>query len=547
MSAKNRFFSTPQREFTAFEWTLESASGWLRNFAIARMGVLSFITVGSAFLSIESGAAYLLFLYFFGFITNYWYLRTLQLKKYVGPQQTWAQVFVDFSVVALTVALTDGPTSFFTFIFVVVVLEAGVLLGLMQGFVIATLATVFMLEQTLLHPSQATYSSTFSLWYNYLVQVMLVYLTAFISGYWNNRIHKLREFQNEILDNMTSGFVITDTRGMIAAQNKSADKILGFLSENSIGKSIEEVMRTASGDECPVLTALRSGTDYNSYEFNLQLPTGTTTLLGLTTNHMYNDAGEITGLIASFTDLTEMNVMRQELLKQDRMAVVGELAAGLAHEIRNPVAIIRGAVDEMNTAAESPELLERLRSMALRESDHLNEIVKGFLDYSRNPVAEVEPLELAAILEEVITLLRREYCEDTELNISHSISGDNFWISGNASQLKQVFVNIGKNAVESMKAAGTLSIQMNSKSEGPIEIRFEDTGPGIEPGKIERIFEPFFTMKDAGVGMGLAVCMRIMTAHNGTIRASNREGGGCAMVLHLPQLHPYDKATSNES
>jgi len=546
-STRSRFFSNPQREYTSLEWTLEGESGWLRNFAVARMGVLSFITVGSAFLSIERGAEYLLFLYTFGFLTNYWYLHTLHAKQQVGSSQTWAQVVVDFSVVALTVALTDGPTSFFTFIFVVVVLEVGVLLGLRQGFVIATLASVFMLEQTLLHPSQDRFSSTFNLWYNYLVQVMLIYLTAFISGYWNNRIYKLREFQSEILDNMASGFIITNERGMIAAQNVSASRILSIPSEESMGRSIGEIMHTASGDECPVLTALRSGKDYNSYEFQLQQPQGSTTLLGLTTNHMYNDESELTGLIVSFTDLTEMNAMRQELLRQDRMAVVGELAVGLAHEIRNPVAVIRGAVDEMRSSSQSQELIERLQAMALRESDHLNEIVKGFLDFSTNPSEDVKPLELSGIIDDVATLLRREYDQHKALQIECSIPDEAYWISGNASQLKQVFVNIGKNAVEAMDFAGTLLIQASQIDDGPVQIRFDDTGPGIEPGTIEKIFEPFFTMKDSGVGMGLAVCMRIITAHNGTIRASNRAGGGCALELRLPRLRHEAKGSKNES
>ena len=229
------------------------------------------------------------------------------------------------------------------------------------------------------------------------------------------------------------------------------------------------------------------------------------------------------------------------------MAVVGELAAGLAHEIRNPVAVIRGAVDEMRSSSLSRELMERLQAMALRESDHLNEIVKGFLDFSRNPSAEVEPLELRGIIDEVASLLRREYDEHDTLSIECSMPDKTYWISGNASQLKQVFVNIGKNAIEAMDYAGILSIQMSRNDEGPIQIRFDDTGPGIEPGKIEKVFEPFFTMKDSGVGMGLAVCMRIITAHNGTIRASNRAGGGCAMELRLPQLPREAKDSTNES
>jgi two-component system sensor histidine kinase PilS (NtrC family) len=544
---KSRFFSTPQQNYTPFEWTLEGASDWLRNFAIARMGVLSFITVGCAFLPIGRFAPFLLALYAFAFITNHLYLRTLRHKNQVGPSQTWAQVFVDFSVVALTVALTEGPTSFFTFIFVVVVLEAGVLLGLAQGFVVATFAVVFLLEQAQFHPAGARYSTTFDLWYFLMVQVMLIYLTAFISGYWNNRIHKLREFQSEILDNMTSGFVITNTQGMIAAQNNSASQILGVESKDSMGRPIAEVMRTASGEECPVQTALRSGKDYSSYEFSVQRPGGETTMLGLTTNHMYNSHGEITGIIASFTDLTEMNLMRQELLRQDRMAVVGELAAGLAHEIRNPVAVIRGAIDEMGTSSQSPELLQRLQAMAIRESDHLNEIVKGFLDFSRNPESKLEPLDVKQVIEDSVDLLRHEFNGTSDLTIDLDVQDARLPAAGNPFQLKQVFINIGKNAVEAMEHVGTLSIFAGLSKDGPIEIRFEDTGPGIDPGAIEKIFEPFFTRKDSGVGMGLAVCMRIITAHNGTIRASNRTGGGCAMIVQLPSTSPDVKGVSDES
>ena len=239
--------------------------------------------------------------------------------------------------------------------------------------------------------------------------------------------------------------------------------------------------------------------------------------------------------------------MRQELLRQDRMAVVGELAVGLAHEIRNPVAVIRGAVDEMRSSSQSQELIERLQAMALRESDHLNEIVKGFLDFSTNPSEDVKPLELSGIIDDVATLLRREYDQHKALQIECSIPDEAYWISGNASQLKQVFVNIGKNAVEAMDFAGTLLIQASQIDDGPVQIRFDDTGPGIEPGTIEKIFEPFFTMKDSGVGMGLAVCMRIITAHNGTIRASNRAGGGCALELRLPRLRHEAKGSKNES
>ncbi|MFP6582701.1 MAG: ATP-binding protein [Candidatus Hydrogenedentota bacterium] len=538
-SAKNttrsRFLGGSQQDPAYPEWTREGGHEWLRNSGVARMGVLAFITIGSAFVTDSPGSYYLFGLYLFAFATNHLYLYGLYIQRAVSVSQTWAHMFVDFAVVALTIAFTDGPASFFSFLFVIVVLEVGVLLGLRQGFVFATLASIFMFEQTMTHPvTDEVDIDSFGLWYNYGVQVMLMYLTAFISGFWNTRIHRLREFQREILDNMNAGFVITDARGIVRAHNQSATNILGFHEQLALGRPITEVMQAASGSECPVLTALRSGQDYTSYEFQLQHPSGKSLLLGLTTNHVYSANDTTTGIIVSFTDLTEMDVMRNELRKQDRLAVIGELAAGLAHEIRNPVAVIRGAIDELSTSADVPELRERLQDMALRESDHLNEIVQGFLNYSLDPSPALQRIELIPVVEDVLQLIRREYDNDSNLTINFHPDLNAGWVLGDASQLKQVFVNIAHNAVEAMKHKGDLQIHVYQFGDGPVEVRFEDTGPGIDPERIDKVFEPFFTMKDSGTGMGLAVCMRIVTAHNGTLRAMNRAGGGCTMIVQLP-------------
>ena len=537
------------RASSAVEWTLEGSHGWLRKFALARMGVLLFMTVGSGVI-LKYGAAYLFALYVFALATNCVYIYTLRTRHEIGSSQTWAQVFVDFSVVALAVSLTDGPSSFFTFIFVLVVLEAGVLLGFAQGVVLATMAMVFMFILTWFYltwyyPTLTRYSSLYELWYYYSIQVLLFYLTAFISGYWNSRIHRIREFQREILDNLNSGFVITNADGTIVLKNRAAEAILGG-SGTGIGTRIEEAMRPLSGEECPVLIALRSGQDYTSYEFRIQHPDRASIMLGLTTNRLTTIEGELSGVIASVIDLTEVNAMRQELRRHDRMVVIGELAAGLAHEIRNPVAIIRGALDEMSTSAESPELVSRLKEMALKESDHLNDIVSGFLNFASDPTREQTPVELRELLLEVIELLRREFMDAQDLTIESAGLDGEYWVSGDASQLKQVFINIGKNAIEAMESVGTLSISIYQGSHGPIEINFGDTGPGIEPDSIVKVFEPFFTKKDSGVGMGLAVCMRIITAHNGTIRASNRKGGGCSMIMQFPPLQPGSEDSANE-
>ena len=514
-------------------YSRERQQSWLRYLNIARIGVLSFVAVGAAFMRIEEGTQLLLALYVTGFAVGLLYLYALQTSRRVGAVQSWTQVLVDFAVVASTVAYTQGPSSFFTFIFVMVVLEAGLLLGLSQSIALASLASAFMLQQVVLYEAGARSSGSFELWYTFLAQCLAFYLTAMISGYWTQSLSRLQDFQREILDNLNSGFLITDADGNIAVQNQAARQILDLDGDQGVGQPVSEVLRVESGAECPVTTALRLGQDFTSYEFRVRTKSDESILLGLTTNCMRDPNGRITGVIASFTDLTEMNAMREELRQQDRLAVIGELAAGLAHEIRNPVAVIRGALEEWSARDKDEALQGKLEEIAIRESDHLNDIVSGFLNFARNPSLKREIIDAEAFALEISESLRREYQDCAGLRIEFGRSGRPCLVSGNATQIKQVFTNLGKNAIEAMQGKGTLRIEV-SNSSGPVEIRFDDDGPGIDPDKIGRIFEPFYTTKESGVGMGLAVCLRIITAHDGTIMATSREGGGCSMKVLLP-------------
>lgn len=536
----------------------DATEGWLRTTAIVRIGILSFVTVGAAFIRGEQGIGLLLLLYCFWFSASIWYLQALYRDKIIGVHGTWAQVLVDFVVVAVTVAFTHGPLSFFTFIFVIVVLEAGILLGQRQGFIVSSMASVFMGALFLfgyfdlierpgagLEGARGVETTTFELWYHFLVQCLAFYLTAFISGYWNARVTRLQQFQREILDNMNSGFIITDSRGFVIVQNKAADHILQMPPGTAVGRPAQDVLRVEGGAECPVTTALRAQRDFSSYEFRVLTHDGRRRLLGLTTNRIQDANRRTSGIIASFSDLTAMDALRQEMRRQDRMAVVGELAAGLAHEIRNPLAIIRGAVDELGHQMPQEGLPGKLTSMVIRESDHLNEIVSGFLDFARDPVMHRELIDLRDAVREVRDLLERECGTANRVTLDLKCPTYPCWVSADASKLKQVFMNLGKNALEALGSKpGKLQMVVQNGS-GPLEIRFEDSGPGIPPDTMDKIFEPFYTTKSNGVGMGLAVCSRIVTAHDGTIHASSREGGGSVLIIKLPAARPDLPAAPN--
>lgn len=516
--------------------TYDGPASWLWFVGAARIGLLVVVAVGAHLIS-PDGAALLRVLtgiYLAALASSLWYLVVLRREHSIPAILTWTQVLVDFGVVAATISFTGGHDSFFTFLLVIVILEAGVLMGLLQGFVFATMASLFMLFQTFIKASAAP--DQLAHWYHFLIQGLALYFTAFISGYWNQRVSRMKQFQREILDNLSSGFLITDARGVVVAMNRAACVILKQVEENVAGLHVDGIMIQESGAECPVMTALRLKKDFTSYEFYAQVGENESKLLGLTTNRIRDAHDHVTGLIASFTDLTEMARMRKELQKQDRMAVIGELSAGLAHEIRNPVASIRGSMDELKRNLENPALLERLAAIAIRESDHLNEIVTGFLDFARDPGRRYAPVDVCEVAREVEELLGRKYGGDSGCAVTLSAPASPCLILGDKTQIWQVFMNLGQNAVEAMDGRGALQIVVDqNESRGPVEVRFDDEGPGIAPDKVARIFEPFYTEKARGVGMGLAICMRIVTAHDGTIQAASRPGGGTSIIVRLPR------------
>ena len=516
----------------------EGRDAWLWYVGTARMGILLIAIVGSY--SLRSGAYedweyFRIAVYGFALATGLLYLATLKRSKPIPALVTWTQVLVDFSAVAATVSFTGGPESLFTFLFVIVILEAGLLQGLAQGFVFATLAAIFMAIQAAVPPVgplELTTEEWIELWYRFVIQGLAFYLSAFVSGRWNQRITRLEEFQRSLLDNMNNGFLMTDHAGVITVINRMGSQILGLAEGQAVGRRAEEVLRGTSGSECPIRTVLRTRSDFISYEFHVLAPDGQTKLLGLTTSQL-QEHGRLTGVIASFTDLTEIALMREDLQRQDRLALVGELAAGLAHEIRNPVASIRGAVDELRSSLSTPDIAGRLAAIALRESDHLNDIVSGFLNFARNPIMRRETFDLRALITETRELLLRDFAGEEHTTISTTLPDEACRVSGDRSQIKRVFINLAKNASEAMGGGGILGISI-VPSPTSFEIRFDDEGPGITPDQITRVFEPFYTQKEGGVGMGLAVCLRIVTAHDGTIRAVPREGGGATMAVRLP-------------
>ncbi len=511
----------------------------VRKLLVAVARASAFVLAGEGALAIPRYRSLAYFLFLLAFLTAAIYLLSFRKGRRLALFLAYTQVLMDFVGVATIINFTGGLQSSYTFLMVIIILEGGLVLGWGQGFLFATLATLFMGAHIFGGTAKPNQPGYMEQWYSFLIQGMAFYLTAFVSGYWNQRINRMEQFQRRILDNMNSGFLMTDRQGIITGMNRAAHQILELDDGAAIGRNVSEVLEVAGGGECPVTTALRSQRDFLSYEFRAQIEGERTKLMGLTTSHMHNTKNATVGIIATFTDLTEMARMRQELQSQDRLAAVGELAAGLAHEIRNPVAAIRGAVDELPSSMQSPMLAEKLIAIALRECDHLNKIVTGFLDFARSPSLSRETFDLRELIGEVRELMERQYGRGDNLVVDTTVPGVACPVSGDRAQIRLVFINLAKNAIEAMHERGRLNMAL-SCGHGSYEARFDDEGPGIHPDKVARIFDPFYTEKEKGIGMGLAICLRIVTAHDGTIRVTSRATGGTTMVVGLPAAQPKE-------
>jgi two-component system sensor histidine kinase PilS (NtrC family) len=458
------------------------------------------------------------------------------------------QLLLDCLVVTGIVASTGGVYSVFAFLYIIAVLEVGILLTQAESLLAASCssmllgAMVVLTQRGLLPPISPSGVQGGQMLYHLIVQIFALYLTAFISSYWSFRLHKIQAFQRGLFNNMSSGFLITDDSGAVRVMNVAAQRILGFSLEEAVGKRSRDVLKVPDGGADPMEATLNTGEEFSSYEFRVVRQDGKEMLVGITTNVLREARGRSEGVIASFVDLTEIERMRRELRNQDRLAAVGELAAGLAHEIRNPVAAIRGSVEELGRNLDDPSMARSLADIAIRESDQLNQLVTRFLQFAGSSRPVKQTFDLCDLLEETIVLLRRRARRARATAVEYCAGDGPAVVHMDRSQLKQALLNIGHNALEAMSEGGTLDICLAvGNGADQAEVTFRDSGVGIPQDQMERIFEPFFTTKKHGFGMGLAVVQKIISSHGGSVEISSKEREGTTVTVTVPLKETADQ------
>ena len=251
---------------------------------------------------------------------------------------------------------------------------------------------------------------------------------------------------------------------------------------------------------------------------------------------------ETQGYVYTFDDLTEIRRLEREVRMQDRLAAVGRLAAAIAHEIRNPLTSIAGSVSMLSEVPNLSDEHRQLLEIVTRESDRLNSIITDFLAYSRGKQYKFAKVDLLLLLEDTLTLLQhRLVAQSAGIRVERRYAVKEALVLADGDKIKQVFWNFCENAVRAMKDGGTLTVSLDTAGE-EWQINFADTGPGMNPQLIEKVFEPFQSNFEGGTGLGLAIVYQIVQAHEGKVWARSKLGQGSVFVLRLRRLDAAEPA-----
>jgi len=337
----------------------------------------------------------------------------------------------------------------------------------------------------------------------------------------------LRALHERIVESIRSGLVTTDLDGLIYTFNAAAEEITGYTAEALRGKDVSILFGALTPKVEESLRAAEAGAASPRYEADCLTADGLRLRLGYSIFPLFGETGARTGLVITFQDLTQVRALEETSRRQDRLAAVGRVAAGIAHEIRNPLAAMRGSIQVLRSEMDGDPGQAELMEIVLRESDRLNHIITDFLTYARPRPVSLADTDLREPLHETFTLLRHSPETRDGHQIEEDFPGDPVRVPADAAGLRQVFWNLARNSLAAMPAGGTLRVELRPMNYGRVRI--------TSPEQVERLFEPFSSSTTGGTGLGLSIVYQIIRDHGGTINVRSREGNGTTIIIELPE------------
>jgi two-component system sensor histidine kinase PilS (NtrC family) len=368
----------------------------------------------------------------------------------------------------------------------------------------------------------------------------------------NIDFNKLQEFHRNVVQNMVNGLMTTDLEGRITSVNIACERITGV--------SIDECI----GQHCYQILPMKELADlFKHKDKKISLPhhlegeyirrDGEAILISMKIGYLLSPGSDakknleqqVEGYICVFEDRTNIHNMEEKMKQSEQMAAVGKFSAGLAHEIRNPLASLSGSIQVLQETLEIDEEQQRLMNIVLKETERVNDIVTDFLTYSQPRKGKTTVIDLTQLLQDIITLMKNSNEYDPSINIQFEAPQDHIIIQSEESQVKQMIWNLCINGIQAMDKSGNLTMtiknvkgykhKMFETSRQGVVIIVEDQGRGIPPEEKGRIFDPFFTTREEGVGLGLPTVKQIVERFAGHICVESEPGCGTCFNVFLPQ------------
>jgi two-component system sensor histidine kinase PilS (NtrC family) len=464
--------------------------------------------------------------------------------------QPKVQVLTDLGLATALVYITGGIDSFFNFLFPLIIIMGSILLSRSWAFLTAALA--FILHGAMLELSYFDVIRSYSVgrpdlrWLqatiliNFVAYLAIAYLASSLTTRLrqinvalkdkSGELEDLQALHQNIVQSINTGLITTGIDGQIQVVNASAENLLGKTAAELIGTPVAKLFL----DRLPDPGFSLSRGEVRGIVENGRHRQKT---FGMTTAVLNTPHGGPSGYIYMFDDLTEIRRLEREVRLRDRLAAVGRLAAGIAHEIRNPLSSIAGSVKVLSDVAALDDEQKVLVGIVNRESERLNNIISDFLTYTRDKQYEFAHVDLLPLLEETIILLENRVkasaSEGPEIRIVRDFRLGQAITIADRDRLKQVFWNICDNALRAMPDGGVFTVTLRSAEDGFWLISFSDTGKGMPGAQIEKMFEPFQSDFSGGTGLGLAIVYQIIQAHDAKISVRSAPGEGADFIIRL--------------
>jgi len=498
------------------------------------------------------------------YLLSFLYLLLLKIIKEFKAN-VLIQALCDVTLITVLVYVTGGIESVYSVLYQLVVIYTALFLERRGGIIIASASGILYgalldLEYYgIIHP---IYSAPLDYGYSagyvlsrifihfvsfYIVAILISFVVRqekkarFLLAEKESEFYQLDLLHRSIIESISTGIVTINMEGDIKSFNRAAEEITSHTFSRVKDTKIDtvfpgfseklEMMKREDGKERLI----------KRDEIVVPRPEDRGMLLGFSISSLVDSKNKKLGNIVIFQDLTLHKEMEREIERNKRLALIGEMAAGLAHELRNPLASLYGSIQMLKKNLKLDDTNERLMRIVLRGRDQLENLVKNFILLARPSLGDREEINVREVIDDVVESLRYAPDWHEDIQVEQDASEDGVSMYGNKTEVRQTLWNLVLNAVQSMPEGGKLNIETNlvSPDNGQrfIEIRISDTGCGMEEDEPGKVFEPFYTTKEAGAGLGLAIVNRIVESHGGQIKIESEVEKGTSCTVLLPTEH----------